>query len=181
MASKKTSTTTRPRDGAIVRLGVRGGANDAARHRSSSGTKARMKKLGRSFYARSASDVAQDLIGKILVCRLNDEELRVRIIETEAYLGPQDLASHASKGRTRRTEVMFGPAGHAYVYLIYGMHEMLNVVTGITGEAHAVLIRGAVPVDDRDVNLSGPGRLTRALRITPRKTGSTLPAMPCFS
>jgi len=114
------------------------------------------------------------LIGKILVCRLHDEELRVQIVETEAYLGPQDLASHASKGRTRRTEVMFGRAGHAYVYLIYGMHDMLNVVTGTTGEAHAVLIRGAAPLGEWDVDLSGPGRLTRALRITRSENGLDL-------
>src|SRR5579863_3154453 len=130
------------------------------------GRRGMAKKLGRSFYRQSGTDLAQALIGKILVHRTERRTYRARIIETEAYLGPQDLASHASKGRTRRTEVMFGPAGHAYVYLIYGMYEMLNVVTGVKGEAHAVLLRGAVPVDDWKVDLSGPGRLTRALRIT---------------
>src|SRR5208282_4406832 len=78
--------------------------------------------------------------------------LQARVVETEAYLGPHDLASHASKGRTRRTEVLFGPAGRAYVYLIYGMYEMLNVVAGGVGEAQAVLIRAAKPLNSTVVD-----------------------------
>jgi DNA-3-methyladenine glycosylase len=95
-------------------------------------------------------------------------------VETEAYLGPHDLASHASKGRTRRTEVLFGPPGHAYVYLIYGMYPMLNIVAGTAGEAQAVLIRSAEPLDGWNADLSGPGRLTRAFQITCSENGLDL-------
>src|SRR5688572_29107402 len=130
-----------------------------------------MRKLRRPFYDRPAIDVAHDLIGKILVHRLpcDDDEgvvARCRIVETEAYVGPHDLACHASKGRTGRTEVMFGPPGHAYVYLIYGMYRMLNVVTSGVGDAQAVLIRAAEPLRGWDADLSGPGRLARALKLT---------------
>ena len=127
---------------------------------------ARMEKLGRDFYARPAIDVARDLIGTVLVRRDRGKTYRTRIVETEAYVGPHDLACHASKGRTARTDVMFGPPGRAYVYLIYGMHEMLNVVTSIEGDPQAVLIRAAEPLDDWDANLTGPGRLARAMNIT---------------
>jgi DNA-3-methyladenine glycosylase len=98
--------------------------------------------------------------------RIRGRVRRARIIETEAYLGPRDLASHASKGRTRRTEVMFGPAGRAYVYFIYGMHQMLNVICGREGEAQAVLLRAAEPLDGWDADLSGPAKLARAFQIT---------------
>src|SRR5829696_7897162 len=83
-----------------------------------------MKKLPRRFYAREAAEVAHDLVGTILV----RGKRRARVVETEAYVGEHDLACHAAKGRTNRTEVMFGEAGHAYVYLIYGMHDMFNIV-----------------------------------------------------
>jgi DNA-3-methyladenine glycosylase len=92
---------------------------------------------------------------------------RARLVEAEAYLGPRDLASHASKGRTRRTDVMFGPPGRAYVYLIYGMHPMFNVVVGEEGRAEAVLLRAAQPLDGWTADLLGPGRLARAFAITP--------------
>jgi DNA-3-methyladenine glycosylase len=130
-----------------------------------------VKKLTRSFFQRPAEEVAQALIGKILVRRLQGKLLRARLIETEAYLGPDDLASHAAKGRTRRTEVLFGAPGRAYVYLIYGLHEMLNVVAGATGQGHGVLIRAADPLDDWKTDLSGPGRLSRALQITRLQNG----------
>ena len=145
--------------------------------------------LPRSFYARDAATVARDLVGSSLIRRLPDRTLRVRIVETEAYVGSHDLASHASKGRTARTAVMFGPPGHAYVYLIYGMYHMLNIVTGEDGDAQAVLIRAAEPLaeerelgkdrisentmhieptaaDDPIGPLNGPGRLTKSLSIT---------------
>jgi DNA-3-methyladenine glycosylase len=125
-----------------------------------------MKKLGRSFFHQDAIKLARALIGTILVHRVRGKEYRARIVETEAYLGPDDLASHSSKGRTKRTEVMFGPAGHAYVYLIYGMYDMFNIVAGKTGKAQAVLIRAAEPLDDWQADLSGPGKLTRSLKIT---------------
>jgi DNA-3-methyladenine glycosylase len=124
-----------------------------------------MKKLGRSFFHQDAIKLARSLIGTILVHRVRGKEYRARIVETEAYLGPNDLASHSSKGMTKRTEVMFGPAGHAYVYLIYGMYNMLNIVAGKTGKAQAVLIRAAEPLDEWQADLSGPGKLTRALKI----------------
>jgi DNA-3-methyladenine glycosylase len=121
------------------------------------------KKLGLSYYHKPADRLAQDLLGKVLVRRVEDLERRVRIVETEAYAGPQDLACHSSKGLTPRTSVMFGPAGHAYVYLIYGMYQMLNITCG---EGQAVLLRAAEPLDGWDADLSGPGRLARALEIT---------------
>src|SRR5271165_6408909 len=94
-------------------------------------SKSPFKKLPRSFFRRPATELARALIGKILVRHIDGKAFRARVVETEAYLGPHDLASHASKGRTRRTEVLFGPAGRAYVYLIYGMYEMLNVVAEV--------------------------------------------------
>ncbi|HLL89799.1 MAG TPA: DNA-3-methyladenine glycosylase, partial [Tepidisphaeraceae bacterium] len=122
--------------------------------------------LPRTFYDRAAADLAPALLGMTLCHRVGDRLLRARVVETEAYVGEHDLASHASKGRTGRTDVMFGPPGHAYVYLVYGMHDMLNVVCGPAGDAQAVLVRAAEPLDGWDVNLSGPGRLARAMQIT---------------
>ena len=91
--------------------------------------------------------VARELIGKVMVHGVGEgEELRARIVETEAYVGEHDLACHAAKGRTKRTEVMYGAGGHAYVYFIYGMHEMFNVVTGPKGVAQAVLVRAGEAV-----------------------------------
>lgn len=133
-----------------------------------------LKKLGHSFYRRDAKKLARGLIGTILVRRVRGREFRARIVETEAYVGPQDLASHSSKGLTKRTEVMFGPAGHAYVYLVYGMYEMFNIVVGKTGSGQAVLIRSAEPLDGWKADLSGPGKLTRALKITRSVNGRDL-------
>lgn len=125
-----------------------------------------MKKLDHTFYQRDAQKLARDLIGAVLVRRIRGREYLARIVETEAYVGPHDLASHSSKGHTKRTQVMFGPAGHAYVYLIYGMYEMFNIVAGKTGSGQAVLIRAAEPLDGWKADLSGPGKLTRAFKIT---------------
>ncbi len=133
-----------------------------------------MNKLGRAFYRRGAARLASDLVGTVLVRRFRGRELRARIVETEAYIGPEDLACHTSRGRTERTEVMFGPAGHAYVYLIYGMYDMFNIVAGTTGSGQAVLIRAAEPLDGWSADLSGPGRLTRAFRITRTMNGLDL-------
>ncbi len=116
----------------------------------------------------------RELIGKVLVRRVGQTEMRVRIVETEAYVGEHDLACHASKGRTARTEIMFGPAGFAYVYLIYGMHDMFNIVSGSVDDAQAVLIRAAEPLDGLCLDLSGPGKLTRALAITRADNGLDL-------
>jgi DNA-3-methyladenine glycosylase len=134
----------------------------------------RLRKLGRSFYRRPAEELARELIGKVLVRRVGETEMRARIVETEAYVGQHDLACHASKGRTARTEIMFGPAGFAYVYLIYGMHDMLNIVSGAVDDAQAVLIRAAEPLDGLCLNLSGPGKLTRAMQITRADNGLDL-------
>lgn len=117
------------------------------------------KILEEKFFERAAPVVAVDLIGKYLVRKFeNGEELASMITETEAYEGLDDLASHASKGKTPRTEIMFGPAGVLYIYLVYGMHYMLNVVTGPRDHPAAVLIRGTQLV-------SGPGRVAKNFLI----------------
>lgn len=119
----------------------------------------------RDFYDRPAEQVAPDLLGMLLVRRLEDGDRIGRIVETEAYLGPHDLAAHSSKGRTARTEAMFGRPGHAYVYLIYGMYNCLNVVTGPGDHPSAVLIRALEPVSGIEGTTNGPGRLCRAMDI----------------
>lgn len=112
-----------------------------------------------SFFERPTLEVAETLIGQMLCRQLPDGRvIRTRLTEIEAYDGPEDQACHAHKGRTQRTETMFGPAGHFYVYLCYGMHWMLNVVTGPAGYPAAILIRGTELVQ-------GPGRLTKVLLI----------------
>ncbi len=133
-----------------------------------------MRKLGREYFRRDADQLARGLIGLVLVHRRGGREYRARIVETEAYVGPRDLACHTSRGRTERTEVMFGPAGHAYVYLIYGMYWMINIVAGRTGSGQAVLLRAAEPLDGWKTDLSGPGRLSRALGITGAMNGADL-------
>jgi DNA-3-methyladenine glycosylase len=122
------------------------------------------KALEPQFFDRDAEIVARELIGCSLVCRRNHRLLKHKITETEAYVGPHDLACHSSKGRTKRTEVMFGPPGTLYIYLIYGLHWMLNVVTGPIGYPAAVLIRGVE-------TLAGPARLTKSLDITGAMNG----------
>ncbi|HVT81865.1 MAG TPA: DNA-3-methyladenine glycosylase [Phycisphaerae bacterium] len=122
--------------------------------------------LPHPFYQRDAETVARELIGATLVRHYRGRDYRARVVETEAYVGPQDLACHAAKGRTPRTDTMFLPGGHAYVYFIYGMYDMLNVVTGAKDDPQAVLIRAAEPLDGWDADLSGPGKLTRAMHIT---------------
>jgi DNA-3-methyladenine glycosylase (3mg) len=118
-----------------------------------------MKKLEHSFFQRDVLEVAPDLVGKILVRKFDDGSVsRYRIVETEAYRGEEDLACHASKGRTPRTEVMYHGGGKVYVYLIYGMYQMLNFVTSGENIPQAVLIRGIE-------GFIGPGKLTRHLQI----------------
>ena len=107
------------------------------------------------FYHRPCVEVARDLVGKVLV----HNGQRLRISETEAYCGEADTACHASKGRTKRTEVMYMEAGTVYIYLCYGMHWMLNIVTGEIDRPEAVLIRACMEAD-------GPGKLTKKLGIT---------------
>lgn len=118
-----------------------------------------MDKLDYSFFHRPCLDVARDLVGKILVHETEAGVFRLRISETEAYWGAEDTACHVSKGRTPRTEVFFADAGTLYVYLCYGMHWMLNIVTGDTEDPQAVLIRACVEAP-------GPGKLTKKLGIT---------------
>lgn len=130
--------------------------------------------LPRAFYDRDAEEVAKDLLGKLLVHREGDLLQVGRVVETEAYLGPHDLASHSARGRTTRNATMFGPPGHAYVYLIYGIHHCLNAVTGPEGHAAAVLIRALEPIQGIDGSTRGPGRLCRALGIDRRRDGLDL-------
>ena len=132
-------------------------------------------KLSREFYNRSTIKVARELLGKKLVRVLDGRKLSGMIVETEAYIGPRDKASHSYGGRiTKRNAVMFGPPGHAYVYQIYGIYFCLNVVTRPRGKPEAILIRALEPIDGVDVMrkfrngrtlTNGPGRLCQALHI----------------
>lgn len=133
-----------------------------------------VQKLSRSFYDRDTVVVARELLGKHLV-RVLDGAVRIgRIVETEAYLGPHDLAAHSARGRTARNQVMFGPPGHAYVYFIYGMHFCMNVVTEREGHASAVLLRALEPVKHLAGRANGPGLLCRAMGIDRTLNGHNL-------
>ncbi len=133
-----------------------------------------MKRLGVRFYRRDTIEVARDLLGRVLCRRLPDGTvLRARLLEVEAYDGPADRASHAHRGRTRRNAPMFEAGGIAYVYLVYGMHHCLNVVTGDEGYPAAVLLRSAETPHDAP-SAAGPGRLTRAFRIDRSLDGASL-------
>lgn len=143
-------------------------------------------KLPRAFYEQTTTDVAKQLLGKYLVRRHSQGDTIGRIVETEAYIGPQDLACHASRGRTARTDVMFGPPGHAYVYFIYGFYNMLNLVTEAKDHPAAVLIRAVEPTRGIELmktrrqngalrNLaSGPGKLCQAFAIDRSLNGADL-------
>ena len=126
-----------------------------------------MKKLPNSFFNQKTLDVAEKLVGKTLVRKIGNKIVRDTITEVEAYIGPQDLASHASKGRTKRTEVMHARAGTIYVYLIYGMYNMLNIVTEEKDFPAAILIRGTEKV-------SGPGRVAREFGVDKNLNGKML-------
>lgn len=150
--------------------------------------------LARSFYARPVLEVARAMVGKLLVHATSGGPLVGRIVEVEAYRGPEDLASHSSKGRrTARNEAMYGEAGRAYVYLLYGSSWAFNVVTGEEGQAHAVLVRAIEPVAGLDVMsarrgmkvtdralCNGPGKLCKAMDIDRRFYGVDLCAPPLF-
>ena len=143
-------------------------------------------KIARAFYEQPTVQVARQLLGKYLVREHPHGKTVGRIVETEAYVGGRDLACHASRGRTARTEIMFGPAGHAYVYLIYGMYHCLNIVTEAIDHPSAVLIRAVEPVEgvnlmkrrrqtDEQRNLaSGPGKLCQAFGIDKTLNGADL-------
>src|SRR5882672_4619119 len=137
-----------------------------------------MTPLPREFYDRPTATVARDLLGKLLVRRGPDGAQRVaRIVEVEAYLGEKDAASHARRGPTPRAAIMFGPPGHLYVYLIYGMYHCMNFITERDGVAGAVLIRAAESLDGGDADaLRGPGKLCRGLGVTLADKGTDLTA-----
>lgn len=134
--------------------------------------------LERPFYARPADELARALLGTVL--RVADARgvRSARIVETEAYLGQEDLACHASRGRTRRTETLYAAPGTIYVYLVYGMHELFNVVAAARDEPHAVLVRAVEPMQALSGRTDGPGRLTRALGIDRRHNGLELFSPP---
>lgn len=137
-----------------------------ARRAANQAEKNKSRRLGRDFYTKDVLDVAPALLGKLL-CRKAEggEVMKYRITETEAYRGEDDTACHASKGKTSRTSVMWDKGGTVYVYLCYGMHNMLNIVTGAKGEPQAVLVRGIETAD-------GPGKLTKKLSIERRHNGA---------
>jgi DNA-3-methyladenine glycosylase len=143
-------------------------------------------KIPRRFYEQNTLDVARQLLGKYLVRQHSDGTTIGRIVETEAYIGPDDQACHASRGRTPRTEIMFGQAGHAYVYLIYGFHFMLNIVTEANDIPAAVLLRAVEPSAGVELMqarrgtqplrslASGPGKLCQAFAIDRKLNGGDL-------
>ncbi|MDE3099985.1 MAG: DNA-3-methyladenine glycosylase [Verrucomicrobiota bacterium] len=133
-----------------------------------------MIRLPRSFYDRDTIMVARELLGKTLVHVSDGVRRAGKIVETEAYLGPHDLAAHSSRGLTPRTKVMFGPPGHAYVYFIYGIYFCMNVVTEREGQAAAVLLRALEPIENVDGRTCGPGLLCRAMKIDRRLNGHDL-------
>ncbi len=139
-----------------------------------------MRRLPRSFFDRDTVEVARDLLGMHLVHRVAGVERVGRIVEVEAYLGPHDLAAHSARGLTKRTRVMFGPPGHAYVYLIYGMHWCMNVVTQPEGHASAVLLRALEPVKNLEGRTQGPGLLCKAMGIDGRLHGADLMGADLF-
>ncbi|MDD5043516.1 MAG: DNA-3-methyladenine glycosylase [Patescibacteria group bacterium] len=137
-----------------------------------------MKKLPPKFYNQPTLKVAKKLLGKYLVRKIGKKKLVGRIVETEAYVGPEDKASHASRGRTPRTELMFGEAGRAYIYLIYGMYYCFNIVTENRNYPAAVLIRVLEPVAGFKNNnpklMDGPGKLCREMKIDKKLNGKKL-------
>lgn len=122
--------------------------------------------LDRAFYARPAEAVARGLLGAYLVHQAPAGRAAGRIVEVEAYVGPHDQASHARRGPTPRNRVMYGPPGHAYVYLIYGVSCLFNVICGRQGYPAGVLVRALEPAEGATLATDGPGKLTRALGIT---------------
>lgn len=147
----------------------------------------KMTKLKRNFYNQKTIKVARAILGKFLVRKIGGKILAGKIVETEGYVGPRDRASHASRGKTARTTLMFGPPGYAYVYLVYGLNYCFNVVTECENYPAAVLIRAVEPVDGIDLmrrhrrvpeddrNLTnGPGKLCQALKIDKKLNGADL-------
>lgn len=127
--------------------------------------------IPRKFYQQSTLQVARDLLGCFLVRKIGRKIIKGIITETEAYIGEDDLACHASKGRTPRTEIMYGEAGHAYVYMIYGMYHCLNIVTERKNFPAAVLIRSIEILGSSTSKLNGPGKLCKYLKIDRKLNG----------
>ena len=137
------------------------------------------RRLPASFYRRPALVVARDLLGRTLARSLADGTvLRGRLVEVEAYDGPADRASHAFRGMTKRNQWMFEAGGIAYVYLVYGMHHCLNIVTGEAGHPAAILLRAATSPGDGSA--SGPGRLTRAFAVDRALDGASFLSGPLW-
>ncbi|MCC7259286.1 MAG: DNA-3-methyladenine glycosylase [Gammaproteobacteria bacterium] len=134
----------------------------------------RRRRLPRRFYDRDTRQVARELLGMRLVHVVDGVPRVARIVEAEAYLGPHDRAAHSARGLTARTRPMFGPPGHAYVYLVYGLHHCFNVVTEREGHAAAVLVRAVEPLANLAGNTRGPGLVCRALGIDRRQSGHDL-------
>lgn len=124
----------------------------------------RARRLTRKFFLRPTLTVARELLGKVIVRRIGRKKYSVRITETEAYIGEEDLACHARFGKTKRTAVMYGHGGSWYPYFIYGMHWMLNVTTGERDEPAAILIRAGVLIET-NMPIKGPGTLAKTLRV----------------
>jgi len=152
-----------------------------------------MSKLSRRFYSRKTVIVAQELLGKTLVHKTDEGIISGKIVETEAYLGQEDAGSHAYRGITRRNRIMFGPAGKAYIYFVYGNHYCFNVVTENDGVGGAVLIRALEPrkgiqliKKNRGIDgplaylTNGPGKLSEALGITGSMNGADLTGNKLF-
>lgn len=133
--------------------------------------------LPTEFYKRDVIEVAQNLLGQHLVRIVDGVECIGCIVEVEAYLGPHDAAAHSSKGNTPRTAVMFGPPGHAYIYLIYGMYHCMNVVIG---EGAGILIRALDPIKNIQMKTSGPGLLCKAMSIDKHLYGHDLRCPPLY-
>ncbi len=144
------------------------------------------KKLNRFFYSRPTLEVASDLIGKQIVYNSPNGTLSARIVEVEAYIGQDDPACHAARGKTKRNTVMFGKPGIAYIYFIYGMYHCLNFVTEPEGQPAAILLRAAEPIDNMDLMglrkteekrfhlLNGPGKFCRGFGLTREQNGLDL-------
>ena len=153
-----------------------------------------LEPLPRAFYARPVLDVARACIGAIVVHQTAEGLASGRIVEAEAYRGPEDLAAHSARGRrTRRTEAMWGPPGHAYMFLLYGMHWAFNLVTGAEGEPHAVLVRALEPLPPRELMArrrgmaptrrelsNGPGKVCAAMGLGGDHYGADLCSPPLF-
>jgi DNA-3-methyladenine glycosylase len=136
-----------------------------------------MNKMERSFFRQSSYDLARGLLGKVIRIEKDHETKSFRIVETEAYGGISDRAAHSyNDTHTKRTDIMYGEGGHLYIYLIYGMYSMLNIVASTPGNPEAVLIRAVEPLDMNDAKLptNGPGKLCKSLGIDSRANGLDL-------